>query len=94
MVALYQGDVTSRTAGALLEPTAREFTRELVAGVEHDREWLDELIERYAQGWTLDRIAPVERNILRVALFELLRREDDTAVLDLIAAAQRSAQPV
>jgi len=91
VVALYQGDVTSRTAGDLLEPTAREFTRELVAGVEHDREWLDELIERYAQGWTLDRIAPVERNILRVALFELLRREDvpsEVAIDEAVEAAK------
>jgi transcription antitermination protein NusB len=91
VVALYQGDVTSRTASELLEPTARDFTRELVAGVEHDREWLDELIGRYAQGWTLDRIAPVERSILRVALFELLRREDvpsEVAIDEAVEAAK------
>ena len=91
VVALYQGDVTSRTASELLEPTARDFTRELVTGVEHDREWLDELIGRYARGWTLDRIAPVERSILRVALFELLRREDvpsEVAIDEAVEAAK------
>jgi N utilization substance protein B len=34
------------------------------------------LIERHAEGWTLDRIAPLERNILRVALHELIHRSD------------------
>jgi N utilization substance protein B len=74
--ALYQSEVASRPAPELLERDASPFTRELVAGVGEWREGIDELIERHAEGWTLDRIAPLERNILRVALFELLHRPD------------------
>jgi N utilization substance protein B len=76
VVALYQQDVTGRTLDQVLPKTATIFTRELVEGVEVEREELDALIERHAEGWTLDRIAPLERNILRVALHELLHRSD------------------
>ncbi|MBA2440756.1 MAG: transcription antitermination factor NusB [Thermoleophilaceae bacterium] len=91
VVALYQADLNYRTARDVLEPTARTFTRELVQGVEHWREEIDGLIERHAVGWTLDRIAPVERNILRVALFEVLHRPDvpaEVAIDEAIEAAQ------
>lgn len=76
VVALYQRDVTSRPLAELLPRNATAFTRELIEGVDMRGEELDALIERHAVGWTLDRIAPLERNILRVALFELLHRED------------------
>lgn len=76
VVALYQADVTDRPLSDLLPREATEFTRELAEGVQREQEQIDALIERYAEDWTLDRIAPVERNILRVALFELLHRDD------------------
>jgi N utilization substance protein B len=76
VVALYQQDVTGRPVDDMLERDATLFTRELVEGVEVEREELDALIERHAEGWTLDRIAPLERNILRVALHEMLHRSD------------------
>ncbi len=75
-VALYQEDVTGRPAAELLEEAATPFTRELVDGVASERDSLDGLIERHSEGWALDRIAPLERNILRVALYELLHRPD------------------
>ena len=74
--ALYQQDVTGRPADELVPRDATLFTKELVEGVEVEREELDALIERHAEGWTLDRIAPLERNILRVALHELIHRSD------------------
>ena len=74
--ALYQQDVTGRPAEELLENDATLFTRELVEGVEVEHEELDALIARHAEGWTLDRIAPLERNILRVALHEMIHRSD------------------
>ena len=74
--ALYQSDLTGRPTEDLLPREATAFTRELVDGVGSEREQLDALIERYATGWTLDRIAPLERGILRVALYELLHRDD------------------
>jgi transcription antitermination protein NusB len=73
--ALYQREVTGRPAGELLEE-AKPFTRELAEGVEAHREELDELIARHSKGWSLERIAPLERSIMRVALFEALHRED------------------
>ena len=73
VVALYQRDVLGRAPS---DRWTNSFTRELVEGVEQERDQLDELIRRYATGWTLERIAPLERNILRVALYELLHRQD------------------
>jgi N utilization substance protein B len=73
--ALYQHEVTGRPLDELIEG-ARPFTRELAEGVEANRGELDGLIARHSQGWTLERIAPLERNIMRVALHEALNRED------------------
>ena len=91
VVALYQADATGRSAPELLEITATGFTRELVDGVEAHREQLDDLIERHVEGWALDRIAPLERGILRVALFELLHRDDvpvEVAIDEAVEAAK------
>ena len=91
VVALYQQDVTGRPLAELVERTARSFTRELVEGVDARRDELDVLIERHAIGWTLDRIAPLERNILRVALYELLHRVDvpaEVAIDEAVEAAK------
>jgi transcription antitermination protein NusB len=91
VVALYQQDVTGRPAAGLVHRDATPFTRELVDGVLADREQLDALIERYSEGWPLDRIAPVERNILRVALHELRSRPDipaEVAIDEAVEAAK------
>jgi transcription antitermination protein NusB len=90
-VALYQEDVTARPAAELLDPGATPFTRELVGGVEAERDGLDGLIERHSEGWALDRIAPLERNIMRVALYELLHRPDvpaEVAIDEAVEAAK------
>ena len=92
MVALYQANVTDRSAESLLDPAATPFTHELVEGVERERESLDALIERYAVDWTLDRIAPLERNILRVALFELLHRSDVPAEVAIDQAVETAKE--
>jgi N utilization substance protein B len=55
---------------------ASRFTRELVEGVDSMGDELDELIDERAIDWRIDRIAPLERAILRVALFEILHRPD------------------
>lgn len=91
VVALYQRDVTARPLSQLIDPRAKDFTRELAEGTQADQPEIDGLIERYAVGWTLDRIAPLERNILRVALYELLHREDvpaEVAIDEAIEAAK------
>ena len=91
VVALYQSDVTGRPAAELVERGASAFTRELVEGVEADRGSLDESIARHASGWSLDRIAPLERNILRVAVHEMRSREDvpvEVAIDEAVEAAK------
>jgi|SRR5215211_6340650 len=87
VVALYQEDLTGRESAA----PATAFARELVEGVRGRHEELDALIERHSVGWTLDRIAPLERNIMRVALFELLHRPDvptEVAIDEAVEAAK------
>jgi N utilization substance protein B len=50
----------------------REYTRELVGGVSDNRRKIDELITTYAQGWDMDRLPAVDRNILRLGIYESL----------------------
>ena len=73
--ACYQRDVTGRPFEDLLAD-ARPFTRELALGVESHRAELDAVISRHAKGWDLDRIAPLERNVMRVALYEIEHSDD------------------
>jgi N utilization substance protein B len=54
----------------------REYAQELVSGVVEHRRKIDELISTYAQGWDMDRLPAVDRNLLRIAIYELLWRED------------------
>ncbi len=55
---------------------AREFCQRLIEGVSQHREEIDRLIEENAEHWTLKRMAVVDRNILRVATFELIHCPD------------------
>ncbi|HVS28034.1 MAG TPA: transcription antitermination protein NusB [Solirubrobacteraceae bacterium] len=73
--ALYQHDVTRRPVDDCFVRDAPVFTRGLAHAVLDHQEELDEVIERHASGWALDRIAPLERNIMRVALLELRHPE-------------------
>jgi N utilization substance protein B len=90
VVALYQHE-TGRPIADVLPPEPSSFTKELIDGVLQHQEELDALIERYAEGWTLDRIAPLERSILRVALYEMLHRTDvpdEVAIDEAVEAAK------
>jgi transcription antitermination protein NusB len=79
---LYQADVLGErpldvaeewaSAGRRLTP----FTRELVEGVDAHLDELDELIGTHAEGWTVPRMASLDRTILRVACCEIRYRED------------------
>jgi N utilization substance protein B len=69
--ALYQADVTGRELEDVFEPNASLFTRALAHAAEDRGEELDVLVARHAKGWTIDRIAPLERAIMRVALLEM-----------------------
>jgi N utilization substance protein B len=73
--ALYQHDLTQRPLDDLFEPGTASFTRALAHATKDFSEELDPHIERHARNWTIDRIAPLERAILRVALLEMLHPE-------------------
>jgi N utilization substance protein B len=70
--ALYQHDLTGRPLADTLPRDAAPFTRALAEAVLARQPELDVLIGRHAEGWALDRIAPLERSIMRVALLEML----------------------
>jgi N utilization substance protein B len=70
--ALYQSDLLARPLEETFPRDAHAFTKTLAELVRAHQPELDELISRHARGWTLERIAPLERSILRVGLAELL----------------------
>ena len=70
--ALYQHDLTGRPLDDVFERDAGSFTRALAHATADNAEELDEHIARNARGWAIDRIAPLEHAILRVALLEML----------------------
>lgn len=67
------------------EGPANEYTVTLVRGVGEHAARLDELITTYAQGWALDRMPAVDRNVLRLAVYEVLYVED---VPDAVAISE------
>jgi transcription antitermination protein NusB len=88
---LYEADIRSARAIDLLESrgeielSEREYVFELLLGVETNALKIDELITTYAQGWDMDRMPAVDRNILRISLFEILFKND---LDDQIAASE------
>jgi N utilization substance protein B len=73
--ALYQRDVTGRPLDDLLTD-AKPFTRDLAEGTDQHLAEIDAEISANAHGWTIQRIAPLERGIMRIALFEIHHREE------------------
>jgi len=73
--ACYQREVTGRPLAELLD-RSRPFTRELAEAVEAHRDDLDAVIARHSRGWALERIAPLERCLMRVALYEIEHSEE------------------
>lgn len=72
VVALYQHDLTGRPLAETLPRNAGIFTRALAHAAADRAQELDAVIERHAHGWAVDRIQPLERSIMRVALIEML----------------------
>jgi N utilization substance protein B len=81
--ACYQCEVTGRPLSELIAD-ARPFTRELAEGVAAHREELDAIVGRHSRGWELERIAPLERCLMRVALYEMEHSDDvpDAVAID------------
>jgi N utilization substance protein B len=88
---LYSADLRDISAAGVLSDTLKRlspgmpdhmaYAVELVEGVERNASRIDELISSYAEGWTLDRMPAVDRNLSRIAVYEIVFRDDiDDAV--------------
>ena len=85
---LYEADIKRTSVAALLEirkntleTLIRDYTVTLVEGVNSHKARIDELIMTYARGWDFDRMPVIDRNILRLGIYELLwEQELDSAV--------------
>jgi N utilization substance protein B len=72
VVAVYQHDLTGRPLEQTLDANASPFVRALAHAAVDRAQELDGVIDRHAHGWTVARIQPLERSIMRVALVEML----------------------
>jgi len=89
---LFECEVRGIDPGVTLEerlaagdPPVNEYTVELVRGVIEHRARIDELLTTYVQGWTLERMPAVDRNVLRLGVLELLWMH---AVPDAVAVSE------
>lgn len=77
---LYEHEVSGLAVEGILERYASDaaspFAAELVSGVLERRAAVDEVISRYAEDWTIDRMPVVDRSLLRLGIFELLYLPD------------------
>jgi N utilization substance protein B len=89
MQLLYQIDVNADTSleqvqesirSELKKPELREFAEQLVSGVRADLSQIDQLIESVAQNWRLERMAPTDRNVMRLAVYEMHQLGTPSAV--------------
>lgn len=92
---LYESDIRGSSAADLLvlrdvpnegrdARPMRDFTKILIGGITENRRKIDELIATYAQGWDMDRLPAVDRNILRLAIYEIIWSDDveDAVAID------------
>ena len=70
------------------DPPVHPYTVQLVEGVVAHAERIDELITTHAKGWTLDRMPTVDRNLLRIAIYEITEVEDVPAGVAIAEAVE------
>ncbi len=99
--ALFEIDCAGHNAATVIERRLGEadlpeagacFARELVRGVGDHQERIDALIKRYAPEWPVDQIAIIDRNILRISIYEVLVRHDTptkVAINEAVELAKR-----
>jgi N utilization substance protein B len=98
---LYEADLRQAPITDVLEaylgrlpaprPEQLDYTVALAEGVARQRDRIDELIGSYAEGWTLERMPVVDRNLARIAVFELLYRDeidDPVAITEAVELAK------
>ncbi|MFT5123018.1 MAG: N utilization substance protein B [Kiritimatiellia bacterium] len=70
------------------KPDVRPFADSLIHGVMEHRNDLDKEIQRYAKNWDLDRMGGVDRNVLRLAIYEIKHRKDIPPVVSVNEAIE------
>jgi len=90
---LYQWDVTGQPLASLYEGEVDVFARETAEAVASNADDLDRRITEAAEDWTADRLGAIERNILRIALYELDGDDvpDEVAIDEAVTLAKRYA---
>lgn len=82
IILLYQRDLLDKKIDEIIENNLLagrkydQFTLKLTKGVDRYRKRIDEMIMDIVENWTLERIAIIDRNILRVAIYEMLYEDD------------------
>lgn len=84
--------VEQRLAEADLPDPGAAFVRELVNGIRTHQQEIDALIARYAPEWPVDQIAIIDRNVLRIAIYEILLREDTPTKVAINEAVELAKQ--
>jgi N utilization substance protein B len=100
--ALYEIDMTGHATGIVIEnlfletprgnPNLEDFARKIVLGVEPIREELDEFIAEHAPEWPIDQVSIIDRNLLRIALWEFAVSDETpikVAINEAIELAKR-----
>ncbi len=97
--ALYEADIRGTDAVSTIaqrlaqsDPPVPEYAVDLVEGVSAHRHDIDALLARHSEGWTLDRMPPVDRNLLRIGAYELLYRDDVPDAVAISEAVEASAR--
>jgi transcription antitermination protein NusB len=98
---LYQADLRGEPVPGVLaaylerleppRPPHMDYAIRLVEGVVEHAARIDELIASYAEGWTLDRMPPVDRNLARIAVWEVLYADDVDAAVAISEAVELAA---
>jgi len=93
---LFEADIRKKVAVELLadrpvdDLSQGEYSKELVIGVDSHREKIDDIINTYSEGWDMDRMPGMDRNILRIAIFEILWNsevDDNVAISQAVEMA-------
>jgi N utilization substance protein B len=99
--ALFEIDCTGHNPTLVIERRIEEgnlpesgapFARELVLGVNAHQEEIDALIGRYAPEWPVDQVAIIDRNVLRISIYEILIRHDTPTKVAINEAVELAKQ--
>lgn len=98
---LYELDSTDHDMRAVIEAhmterpesyAVRQIIRRIVAGVIEHQARIDDILQQYAPEWPIDQVATIDRNILRIAVYEHLLQKRETPIAVIINEAVHLAQ--